>query len=391
MTTDLALYIKRPNVIQQFQDVLGRGANGYVQSVIIASQSNDELMKCTEISIVRAALRAASLGLSCDPAQREAHLVPRNKNVGSRDNPSWVKEASFEIHYLGLYKLAIRTGKYWTINVIPINKKQDVMMGIDGLHYVYEGNTKIDHFPVSRVTAKNLPDVKGWLGYFKTTKGFEKTSYMTVEEIMEHAEKFSKSYQKDIQGNSKKSKWSDPDILPTMQMKTVLRDLLKWADTSGDAGAPLAEALKHDSDDVIEADLESVDSDPFALDQPREPRSESENTNGSELDSDFPPIPQTKTESLQREMETISNALPRESAEPGCTPQFLVNENLYDNVKHAAAIMQLLGIPDGAPADASLKRVKAYLAWRKVEGFSRNDPATREKAAAKAIAGEIPA
>jgi recombination protein RecT len=254
MTNNLAVYIHRPEEIQKFQAILGRGANGYVQSVAIAVASSDELQKCTEQSIVNAALRAASLGLSCDPAQREAHLVPRNKKSGD----SWVKEASFEVHYLGLYKLAIRTAKYWTINVIPIKKNQEVRMGIDGLHYVYEGNMKIDHFPVDRVTARNIEGVKGWLGYYKTTRGFEKTAYMSVEEIMEHAAKFSKAYQADLKNNTKYSLWSNADLLPTMQMKTVLRDLLKWADTSGDAGAVLQAALEA-SDEIVDVEAEEVD------------------------------------------------------------------------------------------------------------------------------------
>ena len=255
MPNNLAVYIHRPEEIQKFQAILGKSANSYVQSVIIAA-ADGKLAECTEQSVVRAALRAASLGLSCDPAQKEAQLIPRGKNVGTKDNPRWVKEASFEPHYLGLYKLAMRTGKYWVINVVPIMKGQEVKMGMDGLHFVYENGMKVDHFPVSRITAKNIDGVEGWLGYFKTTKGFEKTSYMSVDEIMEHAHTYSDAFKG---SNSKYSLWDENSKhLGTMQMKTVLRDLLKWADTSGEAGAVLQAALEA-SDEIVDVDAEEVD------------------------------------------------------------------------------------------------------------------------------------
>lgn len=259
MPNNLAIYIKSPDVLARFQDVLGRGANGYVQSVIIAASATEDLKKCTEISVVRAALRAASLGLSCDPAQKEAYLVPRNRKIkgksGAKD--TWIKEASFEPHYLGLYKLAMRTGKYWVINVVPIMKGQDVKMGMDGLHYVYEGEMKVDHFPVSRITAKNIAGVTGWLGYYKTTKGFEKTAYMSVDEIMEHAHTYSDAFKGK---NSEYSLWNEKsNHLATMQMKTVLRELLKWADTSGDAGLALQSALEGDADIIEAEEVDEVD------------------------------------------------------------------------------------------------------------------------------------
>lgn len=266
MSNNLAVYMKSPEVITRFQDILGNGANGYVQSVIIAA-SDPKLAGCTEVSVVRAALRAASLGLSCDPVQKEAYLIPRNRKIkgknGAKDQ--WVKEAQFEPHYLGLYKLAMRTGKYWVINVVPVMKGQEVVMGIDGLHFVVDENgMKADHFPVNRVTAKNIDGVIGWLGYFKTTKGFEKTSYMSVDEIMEHAHTFSDAFKGD---NSEYSLWAEKSKhLATMQMKTVLRDLLRWADTSGDSGEALRQAL---SGDVVDAEIEDeVDSEfPENLDE----------------------------------------------------------------------------------------------------------------------------
>src|SRR5690242_7865843 len=92
-TIVLSEYIRQPETLQRFTDLLGAGGNAYVQSVVIAASATEDLQKCTPQSIVRAALRAASLGLSCDPALKQAWLVPYNKKVKTPQGETWVKEA----------------------------------------------------------------------------------------------------------------------------------------------------------------------------------------------------------------------------------------------------------------------------------------------------------
>ena len=106
---ELAVYLKEPNIVKKFEDVLGsRDAMPYVQSVLIAVADSESLRECTHNSILQSALRAASLGLSCDPAVKQAWLVPYNKNVASKGSPAkWVKVCQFQPHYMGLYNLAI--------------------------------------------------------------------------------------------------------------------------------------------------------------------------------------------------------------------------------------------------------------------------------------------
>src|SRR5258708_36655676 len=98
--TNLALanYIRTPETLARFTDLLGANSRAYIQSVIIAAGSTDDLMKCTPQSVVRSALRAASLGLSCDQSLKQAWWVQYNRNIGTRDNPNWVKEAQFQPH-----------------------------------------------------------------------------------------------------------------------------------------------------------------------------------------------------------------------------------------------------------------------------------------------------
>lgn len=256
-TTTLATYMKRPDVITKFTDIMGEQGKSYVQSVLIAVTASPELMKCTNESVMRSALRAASLGLSCDPALKQAWLVPYNKKVKVNGSDQWVKEAQFQPHYKGLYTLAMRTGKYWNINVSPVYEGQRVLENpLTGLHVVQEDNGFVGKPSASNpayidVTVRRRKEMKviGWIGYFKTKRGFEKSIWRSVGEIEDHAARFVKDYDKN-------PNWSDPDKRPVMEMKTVLRELLSWADMSGTESSQLAEALQ--ADEPIDAQVEDA-------------------------------------------------------------------------------------------------------------------------------------
>jgi len=255
----LASYIRTPETLERFTDLLGANSRAYIQSVIIAAGSTDDLMKCTPQSIVRSALRAASLGLSCDPALKQAWLVPYNKNIGTRDNPQWVKEAQFQPHYKGLHTLAMRTGKYVIINVSPVYKGQRVMEDpLTGLHAVQDGNAfgqpaAYNSAYTIDVTLRRSKENEriGWLGYFKTIKGFQKSVWMSSIEIDDHARKYVKDYEKN-------PNWNDNEKRAVMEMKTVLKQLLSWADLSGVENLKLAEALKADTEEPIEGVVDDL-------------------------------------------------------------------------------------------------------------------------------------
>ncbi len=255
----LSEYIRQPDTVTKFSNVLGlRESQAYIQSVLIAVSNSDELMKCTPQSVVRSALRAASLGLSCDPALKQAWLVPYNKNVAKKgEQARWVKEAQFQPHYKGLYTLAMRTGKYWNINVSAVYEGQRVLENpLTGLHVVQEENGFVGKPQASNpayidVTVRRKRDLKviGWIGYFKTKKGFEKSVWMSVGEIEDHAARYVKDYEKN-------PNWNDAEKRPVMEMKTVLRQLLSWADMSGTENAQLVEAMQ--ADEPIDVPAEDV-------------------------------------------------------------------------------------------------------------------------------------
>ncbi len=254
-------YMRAPEQLARFTDLLGKDAQAYVQSVLITVASDDKLQACTPQSIFKSALRAASLGLSCDPALKQAWIVSYNKNIGTKENPKWIKEAQFQPHYKGLYTLAMRTGKYWTINVSPVYEGQRVLENpLTGLHVVQEstgfiGEPKSYNAAYVDVTQRRKKDLKviGWIGYSKSKRGMEKSVWMSCAEIEDHARQY-------VRGYEKNENWSDPDKRPTMEMKTVLRQLLSWADLSGSENTKLVEALRADQADIEEPiDAQSQD------------------------------------------------------------------------------------------------------------------------------------
>lgn len=201
MTENAIVVIKKyghsPEIFGRFAEVLGQyNAAAYISSVLLAVNMNESLQKCTPQSIFSQAMRAATLRLSCDPGIGDAYLVP------------FKDHAILVIGYKGLYRMAVRTGKYRYINI----------------GRVYEGEQleedRITGF-IKIVGKRKSNTVIGYIAAFELVDGYGKVIYMSQDEIHEHARKFSKSY--DRPDSTWKTNTED------MERKTVLRRLLtKW-------------------------------------------------------------------------------------------------------------------------------------------------------------------
>lgn len=215
-------YMLSPEVKERFADMMGANGIYYLNQVLILVANNPRLQECTPQSILIAAMRAASLKLSVDPARGEAWIIP------------YKGKATFQLGYRGVYELAMRTDQYRHINVI------DVYEGFELQENIMTGNHEI---------IKSYRDgaIVGYMLYFKLFNGFEKTYYMTVEEIEHHAARYSQSY------NNSDSPWNDKENRRKMMRKTVLSNgLRRWGRfNSGDADvlAEIEEAQEwHDFD-----------------------------------------------------------------------------------------------------------------------------------------------
>ena len=268
MTNDIVLanekiadLMRKPDVVERFAALVGKEANQYIQSVLITVATDLKLSDCTPNSILRSALQAASLGLSCDRSVKQAWIVPYNAKIkGENGAPDrWEKQAQFQPHYLGLYNLAMRTNKYKVINVSPVPQgwtvEYDILTGLHSVKMPSGLGAHVAYLP----TKKDAAEAQGWIGYFETYKGFKKTVYWSVEDIEAHAAKYSKSYKEGF------SPWKKPETRPTMQMKTVLLDLLKWADLTGTENSNLRQAMEAAEAEYVEGDIKEEETPVEAL------------------------------------------------------------------------------------------------------------------------------
>jgi recombination protein RecT len=192
-------YLLSPEVKERFTDMMGANGIYYLNQVLILVANDPKLQECSPKSILISAMRAASLRLSVDPGQGQAWIIPY-KGV-----------ATFQLGYKGVYELAMRTGLYRFIN-----DKIEVFEGEQVIEDRMTGQHKI-------VGTRTGNKIIGRMLYFQLLTGFEKTFYMTVEEIEAHARHYSKAYA------NGQSKWNDPYERPKMERKTVLvNGLRKW-------------------------------------------------------------------------------------------------------------------------------------------------------------------
>lgn len=201
MTTQLAMkdFFQREDVVQKFQELLGKRASSYLTSVLSVVSQSELLAKADPKTVYMAALTSATLDLPINQNLGFAYIVPyKNKN--------WVHEAQFQMGYKGFIQLALRSGQFLTISATP----------------VYEGQL-IEENPLTGYVfdrkAKKSDLVIGYASYFKLLNGFEKTFYMTKSEIERHANLYSANYKKYQNGL-----WKDK--FDEMATKTVIKLLL---------------------------------------------------------------------------------------------------------------------------------------------------------------------
>lgn len=196
---DMDVYKKRIN------EIMGKKAAPFMASIVNVSNL-PSLKDSDPNSIISSAIVAATLDLPIDQNLGFAYIVPYNTKEG--------KKAQFQMGYRGYIQLAMRTGQYKTINAIEIYKGE--IKRVNRLTGEIEFND--DEDLIDRDT------VVGYMAYFKLLNGFEKTLYMTKEEMERHAKKYSQSYGSSKDWVSKNSLWSTD--FDGMAIKTVIKRLL---------------------------------------------------------------------------------------------------------------------------------------------------------------------
>lgn len=242
----LTAYLNNDAIKKQIAQVVG-GKNGtrFIASVISAVQNNQELQKCTNSSILSAALLGESLQLSPSPQLGQYYMVP------FRNSKTKETEAQFQLGYKGYIQLTLRSGQYRKLNVLAI--KEGELISYDPL------NEEIEVRLIEDEAERENAETVGYYAMFEYINGFRKTLYWSKAKMEAHAEKYSMGYrahkgftfwEKDFDG---------------MAYKTMLRQLIsKWGIMSIDMMSALdsdmavirADGSKEyvDNEDVIEAD-----------------------------------------------------------------------------------------------------------------------------------------
>lgn len=217
-TTNVATienWVESDNVKKKFQEVLDKGAGAFVTSLLSLVKSTPQLAAADPKTILSAAMTAATLKLPISPNLGFAYIIP------------YGKEAQFQMGYKGYIQLAMRTGQYKTINA----------------SVVYEGQIEdIDFVTGEIIRGKKKSDkVVGYVAYFELINGFSKTIYMTTEDMLRHAQTFSKSFSRSS------SVWKTN--FDAMGLKTVIKQLIsKYGIMSIDMQSELATAISSDVD-----------------------------------------------------------------------------------------------------------------------------------------------
>lgn len=189
------------------QSVLGSKKSAFVANVTALVTNSTNLQECAPMSVIYAAIKATALDLPLDPSLGCAYVIPYKNNKLNKT------DAQFQLGAKGFIQLAIRSGQFKVLNVTDIREGE--VQDFDLL----TGEIKFKALP----GRESLP-VIGYAAYFRLLNGFEKTLYMTVEELDAHAARYSQTYKADKKNGYKSSKWSDD--FDAMAKKTVLKLLL---------------------------------------------------------------------------------------------------------------------------------------------------------------------
>lgn len=228
----LALALARDDVKDRFNKVLGKESPIFVSSLLSLVNSNTDLKKATQQSILSAAMMAASLKLPINPNFGFAYIIPY-KHKGR--NGSVDVQAQFQMGYKAYIQLAQRTGKYEALTV----------------NEVYEGEIKnYNRFTDTLTLGERKVDaqgnlstkVVGYLAYFKLTSGTKKYLYWDIEKVKAHGKKYSFAYR----SGYKDCLWiTDFD---SMAKKTLIKQLIS---KYGIISVETQNAMSADNDDGV--------------------------------------------------------------------------------------------------------------------------------------------
>lgn len=231
-------YLEKPEVKALIMKSVGNKPTRFTASVLSAISANPTLTDCSNASILSAALIGESYNLSPSPQLGQFFIVPYNDK-----KQGYI--AQFQIGYKGYIQLAIRSGYYKNLNVLPIKEGE--------LLYFNPITEEIQLCLIKDEAVREKAKTIGYFAMLEYLNGFKKTIYWSFDKMLIHADRYSKAFSKDGEivktqyGEKKRvsyadylaKKYEERDAylyssfwykdFDAMAMKTMLRQLIsKW-------------------------------------------------------------------------------------------------------------------------------------------------------------------
>ncbi|MBI9093200.1 MAG: recombinase RecT [Desulfobacterium sp.] len=222
--------LARPDIQARIEERLGQKAGNFMASILDLSGENHQLQKCDPNLVIKECLKAAALDLPINKNLGFAYVIPYNES--SKVGNQWIKTMTprFQMGYKGFIQLAIRTGQYKHLNAGVVYEGEEMV--VDRIR----GTLTIEGKATSEKPA-------GYFSYMQLVNGFEKAIGWSVEKVMAHGQKFSKSFGK------KTSPWKTNT--EAMCLKTMIMQLIP---KYGPMSIELTQAMTQDRSDVVPFD-----------------------------------------------------------------------------------------------------------------------------------------
>nr|DAN48530.1 MAG TPA: RecT protein [Bacteriophage sp.] len=185
----------------KIEQLVGKNSATFATSVMQIANSNTMLRTADPTSIFNAACMAATLNLPLQNGLGFAYIVPFKNNKERK------VEAQFQIGYKGFIQLAQRSGQFKRLVALPVYKNQLLKKDfINGFEFDWEQEPEKDENPI------------GYYAYFKLVNDFSAELYMSHDDIVKHAQRYSQTFKKGF------GVWHDN--FEAMALKTVMKLLL---------------------------------------------------------------------------------------------------------------------------------------------------------------------
>lgn len=209
----------------------------FTRMTLTAVRTTPGLAECDKMSFLAAMMSAAQLGLEPNTPLGQAYILP------FKNNKKGITEVQFQIGYKGLIDLAYRSGEVELVQAQCVYEN-------DTFECEYGIEPKLKHIPAD----KNRGELVKVYAMFRTKSGGYGFEVMSVDDIRQHAAKYSKAY------GSQYSPWKTS--FEEMAKKTVLKRVLKYAPLKSDFVRAITQdsTIKNEiSDDMYSVPSEQAD------------------------------------------------------------------------------------------------------------------------------------